>query len=307
VAFRSELLDLAAARSELAALLRGAHARDELQLHFQPIVELANGAPVGVEALVRWQPNGHSLHMPAEFIGLAEETGEILAIGRWVLGEAARSLRGWQDRHGLPDLRLYVNLSARQFRDPDLLEIVGTALADAGIEPSRLTLEITESALLARTPDTLERIGELRGLGVRLAIDDFGTGYSSLGYLHAFQVDELKIDRSFVSGGSQPPDADVLSRAIVELGHALKLDLIAEGIETSAQADHFRSLGCRYGQGFHFARPLAAADVDRWLRGIRRADRAAARAQRHPPGRVRLPHPASVLRGGTMPEASAAD
>jgi diguanylate cyclase (GGDEF)-like protein len=277
VTFRSELLDLAAARSELAALLRGADARNELQLHFQPIVELATGAPVGVEALVRWQPTGHNLHMPSEFIGLAEETGEILAIGRWVVGEACRNLRIWQDRFDLPDLRLYVNLSARQFRDPSLLEIVASALESAQLEPADLTLEITESALLIRTPDTLERIRQLRHLGVRLAIDDFGTGYSSLGYLHAFQVDELKIDRSFVSGPSQPKDTAVLSRAIVELGHALGLDMVAEGIETRRQADLFRTLGCRYGQGFLFARPLAPADLDRYFRRQRTASRAVAR------------------------------
>jgi diguanylate cyclase (GGDEF)-like protein len=271
VFFRAELLDLAAARSELSALLRGAEARGELQLQFQPIVELKSGAAVGVEALVRWQPEGHALHMPAEFIGLAEETGEILAIGRWVINEACRRLKTWQDRCAVPDLRLYVNLSARQFRDPGLVDIVARAISDAGLNAGHVTLEITESALLTRTPETLERIVQLRRLGVRLAIDDFGTGYSSLGYLHAFQVDELKIDRSFVSGPSQPRDAKVLSRAIVELGRALGLDMVAEGIETAQQADWFRELGCRYGQGFHFARPLSPADLERYLRRGRRS------------------------------------
>jgi diguanylate cyclase (GGDEF)-like protein len=280
VFFRSELLDLAAARSELAALLRGAEARDELQLHFQPIVALDTGAPVGFEALVRWQPEGHAMHMPAEFIGLAEETGEILAIGRWVIVEACRHAKHWQERFALPELRVYVNLSARQFRDPGLVSIVAGALREAHLDPHHLTLEITETALLTRTPETLTRIGQLRRLGVRLAIDDFGTGYSSLGYLHAFQVDELKIDRSFVSarpsggGGAGPTrDVKVLSRAIVELGRALGLDVVAEGIETAAQADWFRELGCRYGQGYHYARPMVPAEVDRFLRrgGRRRA------------------------------------
>jgi len=298
VAFRAELLDLAAARSELAALLRGADARGELQLHFQPIVELGAGTPVGVEALVRWQPAGHDLHMPAEFIGLAEETGEILAIGRWVLGEACRQLRRWQDRFAFPELRLYVNLSARQFRDPGLLPIVSAAIADAGVDARALTLEITESALLIQTPDTLDRIGQLRQLGVRLAIDDFGTGYSSLGYLHAFQVDELKIDRSFVSGSPQPSNASVLSRAIVDLGHALGLDMVAEGIETRAQADLFRELGCRYGQGFHFARPLAPADLERYLGSHRAADADAATPRAAAPDavgpRASVPRPAGA-------------
>jgi len=266
VFFRSELLELASARSELAALLKGADARGELQLQFQPIVELGGERPVGVEALVRWQPRGHALHMPSEFIGLAEETGEILSIGRWVLTEACRSLRLWQLAFGLEDFRLYVNLSARQFRDPGLVSIVSAALDESGLAAGHLTLEITESALLTRTPETLERIAQLRSLGVRLAIDDFGTGYSSLGYLHAFQVDELKIDRSFVSGTPQPPDAHLLSRAIVELGRALGLDMVAEGIETPAQASFFRDLGCRYGQGFHFAKPMSSLDLERYLR-----------------------------------------
>jgi EAL domain-containing protein (putative c-di-GMP-specific phosphodiesterase class I) len=294
VFFRSELLALAAARSELAAMLRGAESRGELQLHFQPIVELEGGTPIGVEALVRWQPEGHALHMPAEFIGLAEETGEILAMGRWVVAEACRRVKAWQERLELPELRVYVNLSARQFRDPGLLAIVSGALRDAHLEPRHLTLEITETALLTRTPDTLARIGQLRRLGVRLAIDDFGTGYSSLGYLHAFRVDELKIDRSFVSGpsgmngagGSPRRDAKVLSRAIVELGRALSLDMVAEGIETAAQAEWFRGLGCRYGQGFHFARPLAPADVERFLRRKVKVHAVASGATAEPVGTV---------------------
>jgi diguanylate cyclase (GGDEF)-like protein len=307
VFFRSELLALAAARSELAAMLRGAEARGELQLHFQPIVELEGGTPVGVEALVRWQPEGHALHMPAEFIGLAEETGEILAMGRWVVAEACRRVKTWQDRLGLPELRVYVNLSARQFRDPGLLAIVSGALRDANLAPRHLTLEITETALLTRTPDTLARIGQLRRLGVRLAIDDFGTGYSSLGYLHAFRVDELKIDRSFVSGpggmngagGSPRRDAKVLSRAIVELGRALSLDMVAEGIETASQAEWFRGLGCRYGQGFHFARPMAPADLERFLRR-----RIKAGANRDDAGAAAPPTSAAI--DDVMPGAAAA-
>jgi diguanylate cyclase (GGDEF)-like protein len=298
VFFRTELLDLAASRSELAALLRGAEARDELQLHFQPIVALDGGAPVGFEALVRWQPEGHAMHMPAEFIGLAEETGEILAIGRWVIVEACRRAKQWQDKFALPELRVYVNLSARQFRDPGLVSIVASALRDAHLDPHHLTLEITETALLTRTPETLTRIGQLRRLGVRLAIDDFGTGYSSLGYLHAFQVDELKIDRSFVSarptgsGAGPTRDAKVLSRAIVELGRALGLDVIAEGIETAAQADWFRELGCRYGQGYHYARPMVPAEVERFLRrGGRRRIRLATAG-------VPVPEPSEPARTG---------
>ena len=267
VAFRQELLDSASARSELAALLRGAESRDELQLHFQPVVNLDDGSPVGIEALVRWQPEGHLLHLPADFIELAEETGEILPIGRWVIAEACRRVRAWQTRYDMPHLRLYVNLSARQFRDPGLVPMIVSALARTGLDASSLTLEITEGTLLTPGFETVQRIGELRALGLRLAIDDFGTGYSSLGYLHAFQIDELKIDRSFVPGSEGVGDAHVLSQAIVELGRALGLDMIAEGIETQDQADWFRTLGCRLGQGYLFARPMGHVDFERYLRG----------------------------------------
>jgi diguanylate cyclase (GGDEF)-like protein len=266
VAFRRDLLETASARSELAAMLRGAEARNELQVHFQPVVELEDGQPIGVEALVRWQPRGRLLHLPAEFLGLAEETGDILPIGRWVVMEACRRVRGWQLRYDLPNLRLYVNLSARQFRDPGLVEMVQAALAETGMEARNLTLEITEGTLLTPGFETVQRIGELRALGLRLAIDDFGTGYSSLGYLHAFQLDELKIDRSFVPGGEGVGDAHVLSQAIVDMGNALGLEMVAEGIENESQADWFRALGCRLGQGYLFARPMASGDLDRYLR-----------------------------------------
>jgi EAL domain-containing protein (putative c-di-GMP-specific phosphodiesterase class I) len=248
-----------------------------------------------VEALVRWQPPGHLLHLPAEFLELAEETGEILPIGRWVIGEGCRRVRTWQERYDLPSLRLYVNLSARQFRDPGLIPIIRAALAETGLDAANLTLEITEGTLLTPGYETVERIGELRALGLKLAIDDFGTGYSSLGYLHAFEIDELKIDRSFVAGSDGVGDAHVLSQAIVELGRALSIDMIAEGIEAQAQADWFSSLGCRLGQGYLYARPMAAADLDLYLHrqvGLagtlrhaeRRASAAALRLSRLPGG-----------------------
>ncbi len=276
VAFRSDLMDLAAARSELAQLLRGAANRDEIKVHFQPIVELDGAVPIGFEALVRWQPEGHLIHMPAEFIELAEETGEILSIGRWVIVEACRQMRMWQDRFERHDLRLYVNLSARQFRDPGLVALVASALKTSGLAAASLTLEITESSLLSQSTDTLDRVADLRKLGVRLAIDDFGTGYSSLGYLRAFKVDELKIDKTFVSEPSRT-DGRVLSRAIVELGRALSLELIAEGIETAEQAAWFQSLGCRFGQGYLYARPMAPLEVERYIRRRRSAERSADR------------------------------
>src|SRR6185369_3226518 len=172
----------------------------------------------------------------------------------------------WQTRFDVPHLRLYVNLSARQFRDPGLVPMIVSALTRTGMDAANLTLEITEGTLLTPGFETVQRIGELRALGLRLAIDDFGTGYSSLGYLHAFQIDELKIDRSFVPTGDGVGDAHVLSQAIVELGRALRLDMVAEGIETADQADWFRALGIQLGQGFYFGRPMAFGDMEHYLR-----------------------------------------
>lgn len=166
VAFRPDLLETASARSELASLLRGAASRHELQLAFQPVVTLDEGQPIGVEALIRWQPPGHLVHLPAEFLELAEETGEILPIGRWGIGEGCRRVRAWQLRYDMPDLRLYVNLSARQFRDPGLVPIILAAIADTGFDPANLTLEITEGTLLTPGYETVERISELRALGL---------------------------------------------------------------------------------------------------------------------------------------------
>jgi diguanylate cyclase (GGDEF)-like protein len=266
VAFRRDLLDTASARAELASMLRGAESRRELQVHYQPVVRLEDAVAIGVEALVRWQPQGDMLHLPAEFIGLAEETGEILPIGRWVIAEGCRRVRALQVRHGLAGLRLYVNLSARQFRDPGLVPMITAALSDTGLPARDLTLEITEGTLLTPGFETVERIGELRNLGLRLAIDDFGTGYSSLGYLRAFHIDELKIDRSFVPGSTGVGDAKVLSQAIVELGRMLCLEMVAEGIETEEQAAWFRDLGCSLAQGYLFAHPMPAAELDRYFK-----------------------------------------
>jgi len=199
--FQPELLERAAARSDLDARLRGAVERDELRLEYQPVVDLEQGGRrvVAFEALVRWDPAGRPTQMPSDFIGLAEESGEITAIGRWVIGAACRQAIAWQREHARPDLRVNVNLSARQFTDPGLAGIVAKALHESGLPARSLTLEITESTLMARTRDMAERVRSLRSMGVRISIDDFGTGYSSLGYLQTFELDELKIDRSFVS------------------------------------------------------------------------------------------------------------
>jgi diguanylate cyclase (GGDEF)-like protein len=260
-----ELRQEAAERTEMGGLLMGAAARGELRLDFQPIVDLDTDQVVSLEALVRWQPLHRPLLMPSEFINLAEETGAIVGIGKWVLREACYRVREWQLRVGLPNLEACVNLSARQFEQPDFIASVKRALDESGLPAHCLTLEITESVLMSHAADTVSRLDDLRALGIRLAIDDFGTGYSSLSYLERFPVDVLKIDRSFVSGLAIEGDQSVLARAIVELGRALGLDVVAEGIERTDQATRLRELGCRLGQGYLFARPLAPDAVEAYL------------------------------------------
>jgi len=245
-----------AERAELEQIIHGAVDRNELRVAYQPIVELATGRIVGAEALVRWHPAGRPMLMPADFITLAEENGQIVAIGRWVIEEACRLGRRWQDQLDDPSFGMSVNLSARQFQHPDLVRDVKAALAATGLAPGSLTLEITESVLMQHTTSTIDTLGELRAHGVRLAIDDFGTGYSSLSYLDRFSVDMLKIDRTFVDGFGADREGPVLVRAIIELGQALGLEIVAEGIEREDQLGPLRALGCRFGQGYLFARPM---------------------------------------------------
>ena len=261
--FRPALREVAAERSARAARLRGVEQRDELRLDYQPIVDLTDHSIIGVEALVRWQPPDGPVLMPGQWIDLAEETGDIVPIGRWVLREACRQARDWQIRLGRPELRMSVNLSARQFREHDIVASVRSILGETGLPPASLILEITESGLMQRTQSTIARLDALRALGCHLAIDDFGTGYSSLSYLERFPIDILKIDRSFVSdarAGGSP-----IARAIVDLGRTLNLEVIAEGIEQSDQASWLVEMGCRYGQGYLFARPVSSAAIEALL------------------------------------------
>ena len=261
--FRPALREVAAERSARAARLRGVEQRDELRLDYQPIVDLVDGSIVGVEALVRWQPPDGPVLMPGDWIDLAEETGDIVPIGRWILRESCRQARDWQIRLGRPDLRMNVNLSARQFREHDIVSTVRSILAETGLPPPTLTLEITESSLMRRTQSTIARLDALRALGCHLAIDDFGTGYSSLSYLERFPIDILKIDRSFVSDGGAGGSA--IARAIVDLGRTLNLEVIAEGIEQAEQARWLTDMGCRFGQGYLYARPIGAAALEALL------------------------------------------
>ena len=249
-------------RLDLELDLRSAVARDEFRLHYQPVVQLETGHVTEFEALVRWQHKDRGLLAPEAFIGLTEETGLIIPIGQWVLTEACRQARRWQEqRPSDPPLTIGVNLSARQLQDPDLIGLVSGVLADSGLDPRCLKFEITESVVMQDAPSTLATLHTLRELGIRLAIDDFGTGYSSLGYLKRFPIDTLKIDRSFVEGIVTDPEDAAIVQAVISVAKSLGLSVTAEGIETEAQLRRLKELGCDRGQGYYFGEPLAAEIV----------------------------------------------
>ncbi|MHB8296445.1 MAG: putative bifunctional diguanylate cyclase/phosphodiesterase [Acidimicrobiales bacterium] len=253
-------------RRQLHADLRGALQRGEMVLHYQPIIDLPTGHMAGVEALLRWNRPGHGLVPPDVFIPLAEQNGTIIPIGRWVLEEAVRAVRGWGQAHPThAGLYVSVNVSARQLHDPHLVDHTRNVLADTGLPPGQLILELTESLLAANTDQVATRLGELKELGVQLAVDDFGTGYSSLSYLRRFPIDIVKIDKSFVDGSESNPQSAALLAGVLTLGDSLHLRTLAEGVETGQQADTLRQLHCRLAQGFHFARPLPADQIDQLL------------------------------------------
>jgi diguanylate cyclase (GGDEF)-like protein/PAS domain S-box-containing protein len=258
-------------RLELKADLQRAVDSNEFVVHYQPVVVLNTGRISGVEALVRWRHPTQGVLPPLEFIPLAEETGLIVPIGRWVLQEACKQAVRFQAR--VPDgqtLTMSVNLSARQLQHPDLVEEVRQALQSTGLEPSSLVLEITETVMMADVEMSLLRLEELKQLGVRLAIDDFGTGYSSLTYLRRFPIDILKVDKSFVDEVNKGSEEAVLAAKIIELAASLQMMPVAEGIERPEQLERLLQLECDLGQGFYFARPLAPPAVDELL--VRNAD-----------------------------------
>jgi diguanylate cyclase (GGDEF)-like protein/PAS domain S-box-containing protein len=269
--FESSMHSRVVERSALLSDLRHALERHEMDVCFQPIVELASLEARGFEALVRWNHAERGTIDPIEFINLAEQTGLIVAIGEYVLEEACRQLVDW-DRMGIaPEgLTVSVNVSGRQLLAPDLVATVERVLNDTGVAPSRLTLELTESMLLDDIDTSTEQLRALKKLGVRLAIDDFGTGYSSLSYLRQLPVDFLKIDRSFVDGLEGENEGELagadLVRAIIDLGQRLQLTTIAEGIETPEQAGFLTGAGCRLAQGYYFCRPLSIVQVHDYLR-----------------------------------------
>jgi diguanylate cyclase (GGDEF)-like protein/PAS domain S-box-containing protein len=253
-------------RLALERALRSAVHRGELVLHYQPTVDLNDGHVTGVEALIRWQHPELGLVPPARFIPLAEETGLIVPIGQWVLHEACSQMSTWKQRdpERFGPMRVNVNLSARQLERAGVVTAVRNALEQSGLDPQCLVLELTES-ILASSEELVGRLRELRALGVRLAVDDFGTGYSSLAYLRQFPLDILKIDRAFVSGITTRPTDAALASTIIELGRALDLTTVAEGIEDPTQFELLRSLGCTMGQGFWMAKPLPADELTEFV------------------------------------------
>ncbi len=255
------------ARLELRADLQRALESGQFELHYQPIVRLADGHVAGMEALLRWHHPERGLVQPGDFIPFAEETGLIVPIGRWVLREACMQAvavqRLWT---GDPPLYICVNLSVRQLQHSDVISDVRDALEESGLDPGLLMLEITESMLIEDPEVAIVKLQELRALGLRVAMDDFGTGYSSLSYLSRFPVDVIKMDRSFLGPESSREAAD-LSSAVVALGSTLALDVVAEGIEFDEQLSRLRDLGCELGQGFHFAHPMESAHLIDYLSG----------------------------------------
>ncbi len=269
--FEPEMDSAIIGQLRLKAELTRAVERGEFTVYYQPTVELSSGRLAGVEALVRWEHPERGLVPPLDFIPLAEQTGLIVPIGRYVLREACRQMRAWQLSYpATPPMTVSVNLSARELDEPGLVDSVRAVLDETGLDPAHLVLEITESLLLVDLPATVGSLSELRILGVRLAVDDFGPGYSSLTYLENLPVDILKIDKSFVDrigmpaaglDGTADPAQPVMVSAISRLGHALHLQMVAEGIEQPEQVEALRGLDCQYGQGYYFARPLTPDDL----------------------------------------------
>ena len=268
---RTELFDQAMRERAVDALsieqeLQHGLERGELRLFYQPLVSLASGEMVGAEALIRWQHPERGLLTPDKFLPVAEESGLIVEVGAWAVGEACRRLRDWDRRNGGPAVfSLAVNLSARELTHPDVVSTVLNAVRRSALDPSRLTIEVTESTAMADRDSGFRALRELSDAGVRIAIDDFGTGYSSLDHLREMPADVLKIDRSFVAGMAENSPDSALVAAAIAMGRALEMEVVAEGIETSEQVADLRELGCPLGQGYLFARPLPPEEIDTLL------------------------------------------
>jgi diguanylate cyclase (GGDEF)-like protein len=265
--FDRAMHERAVMRLRLETDLRRALARQEFEVHYQPIVSLETEETCGFEALVRWQHPERGMVSPADFISIAEETGLIVPLGVWVMEEACRQVRAWQEESpAARALTLSVNVSAKQLAQPDLVEQVERVLQESGFDPRRLKLEITESVVMANAEAAIVMLERLRALGVSLSIDDFGTGYSSLSYLHRLPVNILKVDRSFVGRMSAGDENAEIVRTIIVLARNLGMEVVAEGIETREQLEQLRELNCDYGQGYFFSKPLSGVAAGALIR-----------------------------------------
>lgn len=262
--YSPEMNQHVATRLALDGALRRSLEHGELRVHYQPVVDLMSGEVVSAEALVRWPHPEMGMVSPVDFIPLAEETGLIVPLGTWVLNHTCQQMRAWLDA-GLPVPPVAVNLSARQFRQDNLVQVVQAALQASALEPAMLALEITESTIMVDIDKAVATLRQLKGLGVKLSLDDFGTGYSSLSYLKRFPTDRLKIDRSFVRDITSDADDAAICKAVISLAHTLKMKVIAEGVETEGQMNYLRGHFCDEMQGYYFSRPLAAADFAQLL------------------------------------------
>ncbi|MDZ7784529.1 MAG: EAL domain-containing protein [Halioglobus sp.] len=248
--------------------LRQAVTRDQIYLEYQPQFDLDTNAIVGLEALVRWEHPDFGVLPPDQFIPIAERSGLIIELGDWILTRACHQAQSWR-RRGLIDFPVAVNVSALQFRQLDFVEKVQAALRETGLPGRFLELEVVESMLMIDLDDALEKIEQLdKKLGVKIAIDDFGTGYSSLSYLRQFSAHMIKIDKSFIRDLPGSPDASAIAQAILSMGKTLGMEIIAEGVQTREQAEFLSRIGCQYGQGYYYARPMSVADIEDLLAGL---------------------------------------
>ncbi len=270
VVFRSEMQDEVQSRMELEMDLRDAVAGGEFFLVYQPTFDLRHMVPTGMEALIRWRHPKRGVVQPDDFVPLLEETGMIVPVGSWVMEEACRQCAGWHQAGY--EIGMAVNVSARQLDDEEFVGEVEQVLRQTGLDPQALTLEITETTLMRDAEATARRLCAVKELGVHITIDDFGTGYSSLGYLRQFPVDGLKIDRSFISRLTHDQEGRALIRTLVQLGKALSIQTLAEGIEQQVELTMLRAEQCDTGQGFLYARPLDAGATDAFLREHWRPD-----------------------------------
>jgi EAL domain-containing protein (putative c-di-GMP-specific phosphodiesterase class I) len=259
--FVSTMREEALRRLELESHLLNAFEKQEFLLYYQPIVCLQTRQIIGFEALVRWFRAGEGFVSPAQFIQVTEETGLIINLGQWIFREACDQLRIWQRKFPDHPLKMSINLSRRQFQQADLVSQFAHHLQELRMDGRKIQLEITESMIMRNVEDSRQLMHQLKALGLQLAIDDFGTGYSSLSYLHRFPTDTLKIDQSFVGRMDENWDDREIVHTIVALGRKLGMTLIAEGIESQAQVDMLLAMGCLYGQGYLFSKPLSAADA----------------------------------------------